>query len=63
MGKLKRLFDYQRFEKNPGLEAKIDDVRERYLSKGRELSDDMLDVSAAGGSYDFLSDKSERKNK
>ena len=44
--KLKELFDFQKFEKNPRLEKMIGETEERC---GRELSDDELSgVSAAG---------------
>ncbi len=43
---LSRLFDYQRFENDPLLEAWIDETASRY---GGEISDDDLShVSAAG---------------
>lgn len=44
--KIKKLFDYQRFEKNEKLEKLIRDTESRYA---KELSDDDLShVSAAG---------------
>lgn len=44
--KLKRLFDYQKFENNSRLAALIADTEARY---GDELSEDSLDfVNAAG---------------
>ena len=44
--KIKKLFDYQRFEKNEKLEKLIRDTESRYAT---ELSDDDLSfVSAAG---------------
>ncbi len=45
--KIKRLFDYQRFEQEPGLQKLIDDTKERY-SGGRILSDDILEFAAGG---------------
>lgn len=43
---LSALFDYQRFENEPSLEALIENSERRY---GAEISDDELfDVSAAG---------------
>ena len=46
-GKLKALFDYQKFEGNPALQQVIDSVHARFPS--RELSlDEMEWVSAAG---------------
>ena len=46
-GRLRRLFDYQRFESNPELQQMIDAAHMRY--KSRELSlDDLEMVSAAG---------------
>lgn len=45
--KLKKLFDYQRFEKNEKLEKLIRETESRYA---KELSDDDLTlVNAAGG--------------
>ena len=47
--KLKRLFDFQRFEKNPRLEKLVEETESRCARNGRELSDEDLDrVSAAG---------------
>ena len=43
--KLKRLFDYQRFEKNEKLEKLIKQTEERY---GTELSDELLSMTAGG---------------
>ena len=49
--KLKKLFDFQRFEGNASLQSVIDDVHARYARK--ELSmEDMEWVSAAGDSND-----------
>lgn len=46
--KLKRLFDYQRFQKNPRLEAMLSEAEGRY---DHAVSDDDLElVSAAGDS-------------
>ena len=45
--KLSLLFDYQKFEKNPELQAVIDTVHARYTA--RKLSDEEADwVNAAG---------------
>ena len=45
--KLKKLFDFQKFEGNASLQSVIDDVHARYAKK--ELSmDDMEWVNAAG---------------
>ena len=47
--KLKRLFDYQRFEKNPRLTEMAREAERRYAQGGMELSDeDLTEVSAAG---------------
>lgn len=47
--KLKTIFDYQRLEKDPGLQTVIDEVLDRYALSGRKmLSDDEL-AKAAGG--------------
>lgn len=49
--KLKRLFDFQRFEGNEKLQSLIDDTDSRRLN---ELADDDLQwVSAAGEESDF----------
>ena len=47
-GTLFQLFDYQRFENDPQLQSVIDGVESAY---GAELSDDELQVSAAGELY------------
>lgn len=44
--KLKKLFEFQRFEKNAKLEALIAETRERYDAA---LSDDDLEMVAAAG--------------
>jgi len=46
--KLNLLFEYQKFSRNSSLRTKIDEVNARYISKGVELADNILDVSAAG---------------
>lgn len=48
MDKIRALFDYQRFARNPRLQKQIDSVYRRYLSQGEAVSDDELDVAAAG---------------
>ena len=48
MDEIRVLFDYQRFSPNPRLKKQIDSVYKRYLSQGEALSDEMLDVAAAG---------------
>ncbi|MBQ9361514.1 MAG: hypothetical protein IJT96_10830 [Lachnospiraceae bacterium] len=45
--KLKKLFDYQKFEKEPGLQELVDDVHGS-LSGMRKLTDDELEYAAAG---------------
>lgn len=56
--KLKNLFDYQRFEKNPKLTRMI---METELCHGKELSDEEAEqVSAAGVENQFFS---QEKNK
>ena len=45
--KLKQLFDYQRFERNPELQQVIDAVHAKYAARDLELAD-MEMVSAAG---------------
>ena len=44
--KLKQLFDFQRFERNPRLEQMMAETRERW---GAELSDDDLELVNAAG--------------
>lgn len=51
MDDIRTLFDYQRFSPNPRLQKQIDSVYKRYLSQGEALSDEMLDVAAAGGPW------------
>lgn len=48
MKSLRTLFEYQKFAPNARLQSRISAVEERYLSGGAALSDDMLDVAAAG---------------
>ena len=45
--KLKKLFDFQRFEGNASLQSVIDDVHARYAMKELNM-DDMEWVNAAG---------------
>lgn len=46
---LKAIFDYQRMEQDPALQAVIDEVLDRYTQSGLAIiSDDVLS-SAAGG--------------
>ncbi len=51
MKNLRELFEYQKFNPNPRLQAKIDEITGKYLSNGVELGDDDLDVAAAGDPY------------
>ena len=44
---LRRLFDFQRFEKNARLQAVIDETHARI--KAYKLSDDVLDLVSAAG--------------
>ena len=44
---LKKLFDYQKFERSPKLAAVIDGVHAE-LASARELDDDEADIWAAG---------------
>ena len=47
--KLKTIFDYQRLEKDPGLQTVIDEVLDRYAQSDRQmLSDDELAMAAGG---------------
>ena len=46
---LKKLFDYQRFESDPDLQAVIDDTQRRYPgSRPLSLEDDELALAAGG---------------
>ena len=45
---VKELFDYQRFAENPRLQRQLDAVYDRYLAGGQALSDDELELAAAG---------------
>ena len=47
---LRRMFDYQRFEKNTGLQMVIDDVHSRYAV--RELNLEEMNFVAAAGIID-----------
>ena len=51
MADLRSLFEYQKFSQNESLKKKIDEVTRKYMSGGIELSDDELDVAAAGDVY------------
>ncbi len=52
MKRLKNLFEYQKFNPNSRLQAKIDEVTQKYLLNGVELDDDdILNVAAAGDPY------------
>ncbi len=58
--KLKKLFDYQRFENNKELGSIIDEVHGRYAA--RELSlDEMSFVSAAGAPEQMLKRKPKKE--
>ena len=52
--KLKTLFDYQKYEREPGLESVINGVHKRYgrdLSGSSRLDDDALGQVFAAGDY------------
>lgn len=49
MRNLKSLFEYQKFNPNARLQAKIDAVTDKYLSCGTALLDDELNMVAAAG--------------
>ncbi len=56
-GKLKTLFELQRFSGNSRLQKIIDDTEAKYKSNVYELSDaDLLSVSAAGDPNMFLAE-------
>lgn len=48
MDNIRELFEYQRFDPNPKLQQQIDVVYRRHLAYGQPLSDDSLDLAAAG---------------
>ena len=56
--KLKKLFDFQRFEENPRLASLIKETKDR---ETRELSDDDLFYVAAAGSAEYLREEAEKK--
>lgn len=58
-GKLKALFDYQKFEGNPALQSVIDSVHSRYAVK--ELSLDEMEWVAAAGVPDINPEDKNRK--
>lgn len=49
--KLKYLFDYQKFSRNPRLDAMLADAEGRYTG---ELPDDAMEFVTAAGSGDML---------
>ena len=49
--KLRKLFDFQRFEGNASLQSVIDDVHSRYATRELDMGD-MERVNAAGYSND-----------
>lgn len=55
--KLKRLFDYQRFQKNSRLEAMLADAEERYADG---LSDEALELVSAAGDGGIYRDEEEK---
>lgn len=59
-GKLKALFDYQKFEGNPALQSVIDSVHARYAVK--ELSLDEMEWVAAAGNPDKKPEDKNRKD-
>ena len=46
---LKAIFDYQRLEQDPALQAVIDEALDRYAQNGPVILDDDVLLSAAGG--------------
>ena len=60
MRKIKTLFEYQKFNPNSTLQARIDAIAEQYLAGGVELADDDLNVAAAGDLYQVGSPLTER---
>ena len=62
--RLRRLFDYQKFEQNAELQGVVDAVHARY-SSARMLSDEEADQVNAAGSPEmaFLRNKDPQKDK
>jgi len=60
-GKLKTLFDYQKFESNSALQSVIDSVHARYAVKELSL-DEMEWVAAAGVSEKKPADEDRKDN-
>ncbi len=60
-GKLKALFDYQKFEENSALQSVIDSVHSRYTVKELSL-DEMEWVAAAGIPETKPEDKNRKGN-
>ena len=60
-GKLKALFDYQKFEENSALQSVIDSVHSRYAVKELSL-DEMEWVAAAGIPEAKTEDKDKKGN-
>ena len=58
-GKLKALFDYQKFEENSALQSVIDSVHSRYAVK--ELSLDEMEWVAAAGIPETKPENKENK--
>ena len=58
-GKLKALFDFQKYEGNPALQSVIDSVHSRYAVK--ELSMDEMEWVAAAGIPEQKPDEKNRK--
>ena len=58
-GKLKTLFDYQKFESNSALQSVIDSVHSRYAVK--ELSLDEMEWVAAAGVPEINSEDKNQK--
>ena len=52
--KLLWLMDFQLFEDNPELESIIESTKARYLTEEKELSDEDLDLNAAGDPLSFF---------
>lgn len=48
MKNISTLFEYHIFQPNAALQLKIDAVENRYMRDVHEITDDELDVSAAG---------------
>lgn len=57
---LKRLFDFQRFQRNDRMETLISETESRYGETPKELSDEELDFVNAAGEVSPMNEKTSR---